>query len=134
MNDYIGKKVLIRANGAGVYFGTLEKMEGDQVKVSNERNIGRWTGASCLSQIANEGVTGNKIGPVVSSMVINSNPAASRRVLGRLNSPSSSSSVTGGGRGFCRFKRGLLLSDRVDLNKLTASPFPRQKSFSAPEF
>lgn len=71
MNDYIGKKVLIRANGAGVYFGTLEKMEGNQVKVANVRNIWRWTGATCLSQIANEGVTGDKIGPVVSSMVIN---------------------------------------------------------------
>lgn len=71
MNEYIGKKVLIRANGAGVYFGTLERMEGDQVKVTNVRNIWRWTGASCLSQIANEGVTGNKIGPMVSSMVIN---------------------------------------------------------------
>ena len=71
MNDYNGKKVLIRANGAGVYFGTLEKMEGNQVKVANVRNLWRWTGASCLSQIANEGVTGDKIGPVVSSMVIN---------------------------------------------------------------
>ena len=71
MQEYIGKKVLIRAKGAGVYFGTLEKMEGDQVKVVNIRNIWRWTGASCLSQIANEGVTGDKIGPVVSSMVIN---------------------------------------------------------------
>ena len=71
MQEYIGQKVLIRANGAGVYFGTLEKMEGNQVKVANVRNIWRWTGASCLSQIANEGVTGNKIGPVVSSMVIN---------------------------------------------------------------
>ena len=71
MNEYIGKKVLIRANGAGVYFGTLERMEGDQVKVANVRNIWRWAGASCLSQIANDGVTGDKIGPVVSSMVIN---------------------------------------------------------------
>ena len=71
MNEYIGKKVLIRANGAGVYFGTLEKMEGNRVKVANVRNIWRWTGASCLSQIANEGVTGDMIGPVVSSMVIN---------------------------------------------------------------
>ena len=71
MNEYIGKKVIIRANGAGVYFGTLERMEGNQVKVANVRNIWRWTGASCLSQIANEGVTGDKIGPVVSSMVIN---------------------------------------------------------------
>lgn len=71
MKEYIGKKVLVRAKGAGVYFGTLKRMEGDQVKVVNVRNIWHWTGASCLSQIANEGVTGNKIGPVVSSMIIN---------------------------------------------------------------
>lgn len=71
MQEYIGKKVLIRAKGAGVYFGTLEKMEGDQVKVAKVRNIWYWTGASCLSQIATDGVTGNKIGPVVDSMVIN---------------------------------------------------------------
>ena len=71
MKDYIGKKVLIRAKGAGVYFGTLEKMEGDQVKVVKVRNIWHWTGASCLSQIANEGVTGDRIGPTVESMVIN---------------------------------------------------------------
>lgn len=71
MQEYIGKKVLIRANGAGVYFGTLEKMEGNHVKVANVRNIWHWKGASCLSQIANEGVAGDKIGPVVSSMVIN---------------------------------------------------------------
>lgn len=71
MQEYIGKKVLIRAKGAGVYFGTLEKMEGDQVKVAKARNIWHWTGASCLSQIANEGVTGDRIGPTVESMVIN---------------------------------------------------------------
>ena len=71
MQEYIGQKVLIRAKGAGVYFGTLEKMEGNQVKVAKVRNIWHWTGASCLSQIANEGVTGDKIGPVVEDMVIN---------------------------------------------------------------
>lgn len=71
MKDYIGKKVLVRGYGAGVYFGTLEWMEGKQCKLVNVRNIWHWTGASCLSQIANEGVTGDKIGPVVSSMVIN---------------------------------------------------------------
>lgn len=71
MNDYIGKKVLVRSYGAGVYFGTLEKLEGETAKLTNVRNIWHWTGASCLSQIANEGVTGDKIGPVVSSMVLN---------------------------------------------------------------
>ena len=71
MNDYNGKKCIVRCDKSGVFFGTIAEMEGDQVKVVNVRNIWRWTGASCLSQIANEGVTGDKIGPVVSSMVIN---------------------------------------------------------------
>ena len=71
MKEYIGKKVLVRAYGAGVYFGTLEEIEGEKVKLSNVRNIWHWTGASCLSQIANKGVTGDKIGPVVDSMILN---------------------------------------------------------------
>ena len=71
MEEYIGKKVLVRAYGAGVYFGTLEWIDGETAKLTNVRNIWHWTGASCLSQIANEGVTGDKIGPVVPSMVLN---------------------------------------------------------------
>ena len=70
-SEYCGKKVLVRAYGAGVYFGTLEWLDGEMAKLSNVRNIWHWTGASCLSQIANEGVTGDKIGPVVESMVLN---------------------------------------------------------------
>lgn len=70
VTDYDGKKVLVRSYGAGVYFGTLEWMRGTTVKMTKVRNIWHWTGASCLSQIANEGVTGDKIGPVVGSMVI----------------------------------------------------------------
>ena len=71
MEEYIGKKVLVRAYGAGVYFGTLVWIDGETAKLTNVRNIWHWTGASCLSQIANEGVTGDKIGPVVPSMVLN---------------------------------------------------------------
>lgn len=71
MKEYIGKKVLVRAYGAGVYFGTLEKLEGETAKLTNVRNIWHWTGATCLSQIANQGVTGDRIGPVVASMVLN---------------------------------------------------------------
>ena len=69
--EFIGKKMLVRSYEAGVYFGTLEEMEGETVKMSNVRNIWHWTGASCLSQIANDGITGDKVSPVVSSMVIN---------------------------------------------------------------
>ena len=71
MKEYIGKKVLVRAYGAGVYFGTLEKLEGETAKLTNVRNIWHWTGATCLSQIANQGVMGDRIGPVVASMVLN---------------------------------------------------------------
>ena len=69
--DYLNKKVLVRSYNAGVYFGTLVAVEGDTAKLENVRNIWHWTGASCLSQIANDGITGNKVGPVVSSMILN---------------------------------------------------------------
>ena len=71
MKEYIGKKVLVRSYDAGVYFGTLEKIENDTCKVSNVRNIWKWEGASCLSQIANDGIKGGKVSPQVSSMIIN---------------------------------------------------------------
>ena len=68
--ELIGKKVLIRSVRAGVYFGTLEQMEGSIVKMSDVRNIWHWTGASCLTQIANDGIKGDKVSPMVKSMVI----------------------------------------------------------------
>ena len=71
MKEYIGKKVLVRSYDAGVYFGTLEKIENDTCKVSKVRNIWRWEGASCLSQIANDGIRDGKVSPEVSSMILN---------------------------------------------------------------
>ena len=69
--EFIGKKVLVRSYDAGVYFGTLVAVEGETCKLENVRNIWHWTGASCLSQIANDGITGDKVSPVVGSMVLN---------------------------------------------------------------
>lgn len=69
--EFIGTQVLVRSYDAGVYFGTLEAVEGETIKVSNVRNIWRWEGASCLSQIANDGIRGGKVGPTVGSMIIN---------------------------------------------------------------
>ena len=71
VKNLIGKKVLVRSYDAGVYFGTLTEMEGEQVAMADVRNIWHWTGASCLSQIANDGITGDKVSPVVASMVVN---------------------------------------------------------------
>ena len=71
MKSYIGKKVLVRSCDAGVYFGTLEQIEGETVKLAEVRNIWKWEGATCLSQIANDGIKSGKISPIVSSMIIN---------------------------------------------------------------
>ena len=71
IENLIGKKVLVRSYDAGVYFGTLDEVVGETVSLSQVRNIWSWEGASCLSQIANDGIKDGKVSPVVQSMVIN---------------------------------------------------------------
>ena len=68
--NFIDKKVLVRSYDAGVYFGTLKEVEGDAVRMENVRNIWEWGGAPCLSQIANDGIKGGKVSPMVQSMVL----------------------------------------------------------------
>lgn len=57
--ELIGKKVIIRANRAGVFFGTLvnktDTPAGVEVELRNSRRIWRWYGAASLSQLALEG-------------------------------------------------------------------------------
>ena len=57
--EVIGKKVIIRADRAGVFFGTLkakrETPAGVEVELQNSRRIWRWYGAASLSQLATEG-------------------------------------------------------------------------------
>lgn len=72
MEKFIGKKVLVRSAQAGVYFGTLESIEGETVTMSNVRNIWYWEGATCLAQIANDGIKGGKVSQAVTDMVITS--------------------------------------------------------------
>lgn len=58
MTNYTGKKVIIRAEKAGVFFGTLvehDKVNGI-VELHNCRRIHYWSGAASLSQMANDGV------------------------------------------------------------------------------
>ena len=54
--SYIGKKVIVRGEYSGVYFGTLAQLEGRQVKLTNVRNIWYWEGAASTMQIATNGV------------------------------------------------------------------------------
>ena len=57
--NLIGKKVIIRSYGAGVFFGTLNEVEptGDKLAVEllNNRRLWRWEGACSISQIAEDG-------------------------------------------------------------------------------
>ena len=51
----IGKKVIIRADRAGVFFGTLKEKNGNEVTLSDCRRLWCWYGAASLSHLAVEG-------------------------------------------------------------------------------
>ena len=54
---FIGKKVIIRGDRSGVFFGTLKAKEGREVVLSNCRRLWYWDGAASISQIAMDGTT-----------------------------------------------------------------------------
>lgn len=54
-DNLIGKKVLVRAYEAGVYYGTLLQVEGNVVILSNARNIWYWSGACSLMELSLRG-------------------------------------------------------------------------------
>lgn len=57
VNNMIGQKVIIRANEAGVFFGTIEEKNGSEVILTNCRRLWEWSGASSVSQLANSGTS-----------------------------------------------------------------------------
>jgi hypothetical protein len=57
MNYPINEIVIVRADRAGVFFGTLAEKEGNEVKLTNCRRIWYWDGAASLSELAVNGVT-----------------------------------------------------------------------------
>ena len=57
---YEGKKVIIRADMAGVFFGTLKNKDGSEVTLTNCRRLWYWDGAASLLQLALEGVINPK--------------------------------------------------------------------------
>jgi len=56
MENQIGKKVIVRADKAGVFFGTLTKKKGLELQLTNVRKLYYWSGANAIEQIAEEGV------------------------------------------------------------------------------
>lgn len=51
----LNKKVIIRAEKAGVFFGTLKEKNGSEVTLTDCRRIWYWDGAASISQLAAEG-------------------------------------------------------------------------------
>ena len=55
MGEMLNKKVIVRGDRSGVFFGTLVAKEGREVKLSNCRRLWYWDGASSISQLAVDG-------------------------------------------------------------------------------
>ena len=71
-NMELNKKVIIRADRAGVFYGTIVRKNGDEVELKDCRRIWYWNGAASLSELALSGVKrdGNKFSVTVDSIVI----------------------------------------------------------------
>lgn len=56
MTNLLGKKVIIRGDRSGVFFGELASKEGTEVELKNCRRLWYWEGAASISQLALDGV------------------------------------------------------------------------------
>lgn len=55
MTDFRGKKVIVRGDTSGVFYGTLADRNGQEVELTNCRRLWYWDGAASISQLAVEG-------------------------------------------------------------------------------
>jgi len=68
----LGKKVIVRTTNAGVHYGTLASLDGQQVVLNKARRIWYWEGAFTLSAIAVDGVSKrSKISVAVPEILLN---------------------------------------------------------------
>ena len=71
--NFLNKKVIVRGDRSGVFFGTLVAKEGKEVKLENCRRLWYWDGAASISQLATDGTTkpsGCKFTVTVSEIII----------------------------------------------------------------
>lgn len=55
MENIMNKKVIIRGDRSGVFFGTITKKEGREVTLEKCRRLWYWDGAASISQLAADG-------------------------------------------------------------------------------
>jgi hypothetical protein len=56
INNQIGKKVIVRADKAGIFYGTLVAKNDSELQLNKVRKLYYWSGANAVEQIAHEGV------------------------------------------------------------------------------
>ena len=57
MKKMMNKKVIVRGDRSGVFFGTLVAKDGREVELENCRRLWYWDGAASISQLATDGTT-----------------------------------------------------------------------------
>ena len=57
MNNFTEKKVIVRGDRSGVFFGTLAEKDGQEVRLEKCRRLWYWDGAASISQLAVDGVS-----------------------------------------------------------------------------
>ena len=55
--NLIGRYCMVRTYYAGVFAGTVQSRDGDEVVLTNARRIWYWKGAASLSQLATDGTS-----------------------------------------------------------------------------
>lgn len=55
MKDIMNKKVIVRGDRSGVFFGTIVAKECGEVRLEKCRRIWRWDGAASISELAVSG-------------------------------------------------------------------------------
>ena len=59
MENYIGKKCIVRCYGAGVFFGEVKEVTSDanglNVRLANARKVWYWDGAAAVEQLSQDG-------------------------------------------------------------------------------
>ena len=55
MMNMLNRKVIVRGDRSGVFFGTLAGKEGTEVKLTKCRRLWYWDGAASISQLAVDG-------------------------------------------------------------------------------
>lgn len=75
MENYIGRKCIVRCYGAGVFFGEVAGVEdtaaGKEARMRNVRKVWYWHGAAAVEQLAQDGCDKeSKLTVVVPEMVV----------------------------------------------------------------